>query len=97
MVGVAAQVRLDEQGSCETVGLGLTAAAPKALKPKRAEIFLQGKMLSEKEIQEAASLAAQDARPISDIHGPAEYKREMIQVLAVRALQRALERARGGA
>ena len=97
VVGVAAQVRLDEQSSCEAVGLGLTAAAPKALKPKRAEAFLQGKRLSEKEIQEAASLAAQDARPISDIRGPAEYKREIIQVLAVRALQRALERARGGA
>jgi len=97
VVGVAAQVRLDEQGSCEAVGLGLTTAAPKVLKPKRAETFLEGKRLSEKEIQEAASLAAQDAQPVSDIRGPAEYKREMVQVLAFRALQQALERARGGA
>lgn len=96
IVGVAAQVRLSAQGSCDSVGLGLTAAGPKAVKPKGAEASLRGKKLGEKEIREAASLAAQDAQPISDLRGPAEYKKEMIRVLAVRALQRALERARGG-
>lgn len=96
VVGVAAQVRLDEHGSCRTAGLGLTAVAPKVLKPKRAEDLLQDKTLSEQVISAAATLAAQDARPISDIRGSAEYKREMVQVLVVRALQRALERARGG-
>ena len=93
VVGVAAQVTLDGQGVCEGAGIGLTAAGPKVLKSKRAEAFLQGKKLGEKEIREAASLAAQDARPISDIRGPSEYKRKMVQVLAVRALKRALERA----
>ncbi len=96
IVGVAAQVRLNAQGSCESVGLGLTAAGPKALKPKGAEASLRGRKLGEKEIREAASLAAQDANPISDLRGPTEYKREMIRVLSVRALQRALDRARGG-
>jgi len=93
VVGVAAQVTFDGQGVCEGAGIGLTAAGPKVLKSKRAEAFLQGKKLGEKEIREAASLAAQDARPISDIRGPSEYKREMVQALAVRALKRALERA----
>lgn len=95
VVGVAAQVTLDGQGVCKGAGIGLTAAGPKVLKSKRAEAFLQGKKLGEKEIREAASLAAQDARPISDIRGPSEYKREMVQVLATRALKRALERAGG--
>ncbi len=96
IVGVAAQVRLNPQGSCESVGLGLTAAGPKALKPKGAEASLLGKKLGEKEIREAASLASQDSNPISDLRGPAEYKREMIRVLSIRALQRASDRARGG-
>ena len=40
IVGVGVQVRLNAQGSCESVGLGLTAAGPKALKPKAAEAAL---------------------------------------------------------
>src|SRR3989304_3245789 len=56
VVGVAAQVTLDGQGTCESAGIGLTAAGPKVLRSKRAEAFLQGKKLGEKEIREAAIL-----------------------------------------
>jgi carbon-monoxide dehydrogenase medium subunit len=96
VVGVAGQLRLDERGICEAAGIGLTAAGPMVLKSRRTEGFLKGKKLADKDLKEAANLAAQDARPISDIRGPAEYKREMVQLLTFQALQRALERAQGG-
>jgi len=96
IVGVAAHLSLDARGACEKAGLGLTAVGPKALKPKAAEAALRGKKLTDSEIQEVGALVARDAEPTSDLRGPAEYKKEMVRVLGIRALQRALGRARGG-
>jgi len=62
---------------------------------KAAEAALIGKKLSDDEIRQSASLAAQEAQPTSDLRGTAEYKREMVRTLAARALRRAVERARG--
>jgi len=95
VVGVAVRLTLDAQGTCESVGLGLTAVGPKVIQPKAAEAALIGKKLSDDEIRQSASLAAQEAQPTSDLRGTAEYKREMVRTLAARALRRAVERARG--
>jgi carbon-monoxide dehydrogenase medium subunit len=95
VVGVAVRLTLDAQDACESVGLGLTAVGPKVIQPKAAEAALIGKKLSDDEIRQSASLAAQEAQPTSDLRGTAEYKREMVRTLAARALRRAVERARG--
>lgn len=95
VVGVAVRLTLDAQGTCESVGLGLTAVGTKVIQPKAAEAALTGKKLSDDEIRQSASLAAQEAQPTSDLRGTAEYKREMVRTLAARALRRAVERARG--
>jgi carbon-monoxide dehydrogenase medium subunit len=97
VVGVAVRLTLDAQGACESVGLGLTAVGTKVIQPKAAEAALTGKKLSDDEIRQSASLAAQEAQPTSDLRGTAEYKREMVRTLAARALRRAAERARGEA
>ena len=94
VVGVAARLTLNAQGICESVGLGLTAVGAKVIEPKAAEAVLIGKKLSDDEIRQSANLAAQEARPISDLRGTADYKREMVRTLSARALRRAAERAR---
>jgi carbon-monoxide dehydrogenase medium subunit len=73
----------------------LTAVGPKAIEPKTAEAALVGKKLADDEIRLSASLAAQEARPTSDLRGTADYKREMVRILADRAIRRAVERALG--
>jgi carbon-monoxide dehydrogenase medium subunit len=40
---------------------------------------------------EAGRLAAASANPVSDVRGPAEYKRHIIEVFVRRGLTRALE------
>jgi carbon-monoxide dehydrogenase medium subunit len=95
VVGVAARLTLDAQGTCESVGLGLTAVGAKVIEPKAAEAALVGKKLSDDEIHRSASLAAQEAEPTSDLRGTVDYKREMVRTLTARALRRAVERARG--
>jgi aerobic carbon-monoxide dehydrogenase medium subunit len=92
-VGVATQVTLDSHGSCQRAGIGLTNVGPTPLKARKAEDFLRGKRLDEASIREAARLAVDDARPSSDLRGPAEYKSAMVRELTRRALTRALERA----
>jgi len=95
IVGVAAQVTINAMGICTHAGIGLTNVAPTPLKVHTAEAFLQGQHLDQDSITQAAQLAAEAARPEADLRGSIAYKRDMVRVLASRALTRALERASG--
>jgi carbon-monoxide dehydrogenase medium subunit len=95
IAAVGAAVTLDGD-VCTRAGLGLTNVGPKAIRASAAEAFLTGKQLSEETIREAARLASEAAQPTSDLRGPADYKRAMVQTLAVRALRKASQRASGG-
>ena len=95
--GVAVQIELDDAGVCTRAGLGLTNVGMTPIKAKQAESFLTGKKLDDATIQEAAKLAASESQPMDDIRGSADYKRDLVRVLTVRALTRAQDRAKGGA
>lgn len=97
IVGVAANLVLNSKGTIDVAGLGLTAVGPTALKAKAAEAHLVGKAPDDAVLEKAADLAERLAEPVTDLRGPAEYKRAMVRVLARRALQRARDRAWGGA
>jgi carbon-monoxide dehydrogenase medium subunit len=92
IVGVAAQVTIDATGLCTHAGIGLTNVAPIPLSARSAEAFLQGKRLDQASIMHAAQLAAEEASPEADLRGSVAYKRDMVRVLTIRALTRALER-----
>jgi len=90
--GVATQVTLNSEGQCQRAGIGLTNVGATPIKASKAEEFLNGKKLDERNIAEAAQLAADAAEPSSDLRGPAEYKRGLVKELARRALVRAHQR-----
>jgi carbon-monoxide dehydrogenase medium subunit len=92
-VGVAVQVTVDAKAICQEAGIGLTNVGGTPIKAQHAEDFLRGKALDEANIRQAASLAAEDAHPSSDLRGPAEYKIAMVKELTKRALTKALNRA----
>jgi aerobic carbon-monoxide dehydrogenase medium subunit len=96
IAGVAASVVLDAQGHVSYAGIGLTNVGPVPIKARAAEQSLIGKSLDEASIHAAADLAAAASQPTSDTRGPAEYKRDMVRTLTVRALRRAYSRATGG-
>ncbi|HEY7833564.1 MAG TPA: xanthine dehydrogenase family protein subunit M [Ktedonobacterales bacterium] len=83
-------------GACNAAGIGLTNVGPKAVRAVDAEQYLVGKPLDDATIREAARLAAAAADPISDLRGPAEYKRAMVRTLTARALRAAAQRATNG-
>jgi carbon-monoxide dehydrogenase medium subunit len=91
----AVQITLGPSGEVTQAGIGLTNAAPTPLRAGDAERYLTGKQPSDAVIAETARLAAAATSPRVDRRGSVEYKREMARVLTVRALRRALERARG--
>ena len=92
VAGVAAALTVTD-GVCRYAGIGLTNAGPTPVKASAAESFLVGKMLDDETIREAAQLASQAAEPSADLRGSEEYKRDMVRVLAGRAIRMALERA----
>jgi carbon-monoxide dehydrogenase medium subunit len=94
--GVAAQLTLGKDDICERAGIGLTNVGLTPVKAKKAEEALQGKKIDGESIKRAAQLASQESEPTADLRGSEEYKRDLVRVLTVRALNRALERSRGG-
>jgi carbon-monoxide dehydrogenase medium subunit len=75
-------------------GIGLTAVGARHFAAAEAEEFLRGAPASEQSFARAGEIAAEHCRPSSDQRGPAEYKRHLARELTVRALRRALRRAR---
>jgi carbon-monoxide dehydrogenase medium subunit len=90
---VAAQVTLDGN-TIKRAGIGLTNVGSTPIKASRAEKALQGKTADEKNIQEAARIASEEAEPVDDLRGSAEYKRSLVRVLTARALRQAIARAK---
>jgi carbon-monoxide dehydrogenase medium subunit len=79
----------------DDVGIGLTAdGAPHFCAPG-AEDGLRGQAATEEHLAGAARAAAEQANPSGDQRGPADYKRHLAQELTLRALRRAVARARG--
>jgi aerobic carbon-monoxide dehydrogenase medium subunit len=96
IAGVAVYITLDTNGNVSYAGIGLTNVGQAPIKARNAEQALLGKPLNDASIHQAADLAAATSQPISDTRGPAEYKRDMVRTLTVRALRKARVRATGG-
>jgi carbon-monoxide dehydrogenase medium subunit len=93
-VGVAAAVQLSETGEISSVRIALGAVAPTPLRAWRAEERLAGGRPDDALMNEAALLAAGEARPIDDLRASADFRRHLVEVLTRRALAGAIANAR---
>lgn len=93
--GVAVQLNLDGSGAIQEIGLGLTNVGPTPIRARRSEDVLRGKKADDDLIAQAGQMAQEDCQPSSDLRGPEEYKRNLVRVLTMRAINKALERAKG--
>lgn len=95
LVNVAAAITLDSDGkTIKSAKVALGAVAPTPIRAQQAEKVLAGAMAGDDVFAQAGLAAAQDAKPITDHRGSAEYRREVVAVLTKRALQAALENGR---
>jgi carbon-monoxide dehydrogenase medium subunit len=95
IVGAAVSITLSA-GTCQDARIALSNCAPIPLRAKEAEKVLLGKKITDALLAEAGEVAATETNPISDVHGSAEYKKEMARVFVRRVGARALQRATGG-
>jgi len=85
-VGVAVVYNLAKDKKCTDVRIVLGAVAPTPIRAKRAEAALEGQILSEALAEKAGQIAAQEAKPISDVRSSAGYRRAMVETMTKRAL-----------
>lgn len=93
IVGVAAVVTPDRNGRCAGARVAVTGAGPVAFRARAAERALTGNPLDAASIARAASRAGDGVEFLADIHGSAEYRAHLTQVIARRALEAAAARA----
>ena len=97
VVGAGAAVILSPDGQrVQSARLALGAVAPTPLFVKAVGDFLSRREASPETLREASFIAQQAARPISDMRGSEQQRRHLSAVLARRALEGAVERARAG-
>jgi carbon-monoxide dehydrogenase medium subunit len=95
-VGVAVTLTLDG-ATCREIRIALGAVAPTVIRAMAAEAKLRGGPLGEGEIAAAGRMAAGECRPISNVRGSADYRRQMVDVLTQRAITLAKRQAEGAA
>jgi aerobic carbon-monoxide dehydrogenase medium subunit len=88
-VGVAVSaVRRD--GTLGDVRVAIGAAMERALRLPTVEARLEGERPSAELVRAASDSAAQEVKPLGDLRGSADYKREMVRVHARRAVNTVL-------
>jgi carbon-monoxide dehydrogenase medium subunit len=93
LVGVAAQLTLDETGTISAAHLALMGVAETPVRMREAEALLLGQLPGEELFHTAAEKACADLDPPTDLHASSEYRRSVAGVLVRRALHTAAEQA----
>jgi carbon-monoxide dehydrogenase medium subunit len=96
VAGVASSVVLDSGGKrFKSARIALAAVGPTPIYAKAASEYLAGKPVDASSIAEAAEMARAAARPIADMRGTVDQRKQLIEVLTRRTLNKAVARARG--
>jgi carbon-monoxide dehydrogenase medium subunit len=94
-VNMAVNIVLDDDGrTVKDLKFVMGSVAPRPLVSVKVPGLLVGREFSGELVEKAAAAASGEARPISDIRASAEYRREMVAVLARRLLQEAFDAAK---
>lgn len=94
VASVAASLRLGENNCIRDARMALGAVAPTPQSVDGVRETLVGKSPDESAFAAAAECAKSSARPITDVRGSAEFRRELVGILSRQALLSALARAR---
>jgi CO/xanthine dehydrogenase FAD-binding subunit len=86
VAGSGVWLRLAEDGAIAEARVVLASVAPTPIRAPSAERKLIGERPSHALLEDAGRLAVEDARPISDTRGSADYRRTLVAVLTTRAL-----------
>jgi carbon-monoxide dehydrogenase medium subunit len=94
VVGAGVSLTLDGGGKCTVARVGLGAVAARPLLVTEAADALIGSAVDQAALERLAAAASAACRPIDDKRGTIEYRTKVAGVLARRAAEQALARAR---
>ncbi|MBP2627858.1 MAG: XdhA [Firmicutes bacterium] len=95
-VNMAVNIQLENDGeTVKSVRLVMGSVFPRPLISQDVSALLVGKKLNDDIIEKAAEAAQGEAKPIDDIRASAEYRRDIVKVLARRLLKEAYAAAKG--
>ncbi|RPI99713.1 MAG: xanthine dehydrogenase family protein subunit M [Deltaproteobacteria bacterium] len=93
LVGVAVWVEVGPaRKTFQDVRIALGAVSPTPIRAKGGEAFFRGKRIGIDVIEEGAQWVSGEARPIDDFRASADYRKEMVGVLARRGIESCLNR-----
>ena len=92
----AAVVLTVKSGRCEQATIALTNVAPAPFLATEAAAAIAGKAIDDAAVQDAAARVMAVADPVSDLRGPAEFRKHMAAEMTRRALRAAAARAGEG-
>ena len=87
LAGIALHYDRDAQARVSGAHIGAIGAANKPLRLPHAEAALNGRVLDDAGIADAAKAASAEVDPVDDIHADAEYRRALVGTLLERALR----------
>jgi carbon-monoxide dehydrogenase medium subunit len=97
VVGVGCVLILDrDRKKCIDSRIGLGAVGPVPFRAKKAEAVINGSQVSDQEMEEAAAVANLEAKPITDLRGSAEYRKEMVKFYVKESIREVLRRISSG-
>lgn len=76
-----------EKGRFESIRIALASVAATPIRAKRAEEILKKQRVDSGRVLLAASEAASECQPISDVRGSASYREQMVKVLVEQAIR----------
>lgn len=95
VVGAGVNLTLDDSGTCTAARVSLGAVAPTPLLVAEAAEALIGTKVDDDALANLGATASAACNPINDKRGTKEYRIKTAAVIARRATEKALERARG--
>jgi carbon-monoxide dehydrogenase medium subunit len=93
-ISIAVMLQLDENNKIVSAKIALGSVAPTPIMANKASEILVGKNLTAEILSRAANTVAEEIRPITDIRGTAEYRKDVSHVIARDALELAHKRAK---
>lgn len=94
VVGVGANLTLDDSGVCTTARISVGAVAPQPLLVADAAAALVGTKVDDAAMENMVAAVRAACNPISDKRGTIEYRIKTAGVIARRTVEKALERAK---
>lgn len=95
VAAVAVQLTVDDEDGITRAGIAVTGGTEVAARASEAESLLVGTRAGPSDAARAAASTAASAGMVGDDRGSSRYKRELVKVLARRAIERAASRGGG--